>query len=265
MKNLVITISLSVLLFQSCNEVVEPETNDPRVVVEAYLHAGEPVRIEISKEILFKREESDSIFYVSDLDVSVSNGDDTFLLTDEGNGIYTHPHEIDPSKFYSLDFIFDGQSIASGTSIPSKPTGFEAADTDIEVQPFTGGGPPSGGTGSTSESLELTWDNFDFSYYIVVVTNLETNPVAINTSGFSRPSFRSEPLVSDNYEVRSIDFQYYGNHSVILYKVNPEYAALYEDPGDNTLTIKTPFSNIQNGLGIFTAINSDTLYVNVHD
>ena len=52
---------------------------------------------------------------------------------------------------------------------------------------------------------------------------------------------------------------------MVLYKVNPEYAALYEDPGDNSLTIKTPFSNIENGLGIFTAVHSDILYIDVHN
>ncbi len=231
---------------------------EAKVVVKAYLYADTPISIQISKEILFKREESDSVFSIEGLDVTLNDGTKIIQLVDAGNGNYTSSSIIEPSKSYTLNFMYNELNIYSETSIPTKPVDYEGSTSSIEIIAFTGGGPPP-----ASESLELSWTNDDDSYFIVVVTNLEENPILINDSGFQRPSFRSEPIVDDNYEVRSQDFNYLGNHSVILFKVLPEYAALYEDPGDNTLTIKTPFTNVDNGLGIFTAINSDTVFVDV--
>jgi hypothetical protein len=52
-------------------------------------------------------------------------------------------------------------------------------------------------------------------------------------------------------------------HAVILYKLNPEYSTLYDDSGNSSINLKAPYSNITNGLGIFTGMNADTLYLNV--
>jgi len=60
-----------------------------------------------------------------------------------------------------------------------------------------------------------------------------------------------------------MEFKYYGRHYLILYKINPEYAALYESTGNSSQNLRTPNSNIKNAQGIFTAVNSDTLLLNV--
>ncbi|MGC8802585.1 MAG: hypothetical protein ACP5PS_02250 [Bacteroidales bacterium] len=57
---------------------------------------------------------------------------------------------------------------------------------------------------------------------------------------------------------------YYGHNYVILYHLNPEYAALYKFSGNTSLNIKEPTSNIVNALGIFTGINADTLNIYVY-
>lgn len=55
----------------------------------------------------------------------------------------------------------------------------------------------------------------------------------------------------------------YGRHQVIVFRVNHEYAALYQSTGSSTLSLTQPPTNIQNGLGIFTGVSSDTLYFEV--
>ncbi|MEN8251120.1 MAG: DUF4249 family protein [Bacteroidota bacterium] len=254
-------IILAVIALVSCEETELDNLPEARVVMDAILYADQPVSISISKEILFKREEDDNNFAIEGLEVTINDGSQSFVLNDDGNGVYSSDEVVDSTKTYTVEFVYNGDVIFSESNVPSKPKDYVASKTSIEVQPFTGGGPPS----FSSETVDLTWSNDNLSYYIVVITNLETDPILINDSDFERPSFRTEPLVSDNHDVGAMDFKYYGQHSMVLYKVNPEYAALYEDPGDNSLTIKTPFSNVTNGLGIFTAVNSDTLYIDVHD
>jgi len=51
---------------------------------------------------------------------------------------------------------------------------------------------------------------------------------------------------------------------VILYHLNPEYAALYKFSGNTSLDIKEPVTNIENAMGIFTGISADTLKIHVY-
>lgn len=45
--------------------------------------------------------------------------------------------------------------------------------------------------------------------------------------------------------------------------VNDEYVNLYNSLNQDSRELNEPYTNIQNGLGIFTAFNSDTLYLQV--
>ena len=74
----------------------------------------------------------------------------------------------------------------------------------------------------------------------------------------------SEPGIMDFYPINpQRDLQQFGDHRVIVYRVNPEYAALYESASNSSLNISEPPTNINNGLGIFTGISSDTLFFKV--
>ena len=76
--------------------------------------------------------------------------------------------------------------------------------------------------------------------------------------------FISEPLISDFYAIRTQrELLQFGTYQIIVFRVNPEYAALYESSSNSTLSLEEPPSNIVNGLGIFTGVSSDTLYLEV--
>ena len=81
---------------------------------------------------------------------------------------------------------------------------------------------------------------------------------------FRRFNLQTEPEVTDFYRIDPRrQLQQFGLHRVVIYRVNPEYAALYETAGSSTLSITAPPSNIENGRGIFTGVSSDTLYFEV--
>ena len=75
--------------------------------------------------------------------------------------------------------------------------------------------------------------------------------------------FITEPTDLDTYTIRGMTLTQYGTHRVILYKVNDEYAELYEFQEQDSRYFNEPPSNVINGLGIFTAFNSDTIYFEV--
>jgi hypothetical protein len=113
------------------------------------------------------------------------------------------------------------------------------------------------------DPVELNRSNANHDYYIIVVQNIESSPVPTDTVNENRQAFRTEPIQSNTYKLQAMQFKYYGTHNIILYKLNPEYAALYNDNGSNSLNLTSPESNINNGWGIFTGINADTLHIEV--
>jgi hypothetical protein len=58
-------------------------------------------------------------------------------------------------------------------------------------------------------------------------------------------------------------FEYLGTHRIILYRILPDYSALYDVNSNSSQNLTSPDSDIENGLGIFTGINADTLWVEV--
>jgi hypothetical protein len=71
--------------------------------------------------------------------------------------------------------------------------------------------------------------SFSFSYYILVIENMETTLDAIHDFDDSeRPKniFREEPTTDSCIEISSMQFQYYGKHRLILYHVLPDYALI---------------------------------------
>jgi len=116
------------------------------------------------------------------------------------------------------------------------------------------------------DPVSLTWNNPDGSNYIVVIENMEKTLTAIRDFGSNtRPGnmFRKAPTTSSGIEIQSMEFQYYGKHRLILYHVLPDYASLYSDKQSSSQNLTNPSTSIMNGYGIFTALNSDTLYLNV--
>jgi len=56
---------------------------------------------------------------------------------------------------------------------------------------------------------------------------------------------------------------FFGNYKIIIYKVNEEYVNLHENISQSSLNLTEALTNIENGLGIFTGINSTTLTLEV--
>ncbi len=116
------------------------------------------------------------------------------------------------------------------------------------------------------DPVKITWDNPDGSYYLIVVENLETTLEPIRDFGGKEPPghrFKKSPTNSSSEEIREMDFQYFGMHRIILNHVLPDYAALYKQSSTSSQNLTNPSTSITNGYGIFTGLNSDTLYLNI--
>lgn len=264
---------LSIFLLFACEQESVGTTETFTPVVEAYIYAGLPVdSIRITQSISYAQEDS-SAFTLDDLSPLLSDGTNSYLLTSIGNGYYQNLDLIiEAETSYQLSFEYKDKQIQAVTYIPGEKLAQISAE-EVEMEKIEAGSFPGPGAFEPIDPIDISWDNPEGDYYYVLITNTEDNPTYINeilrqrleeTGDLERFRRISEPDIMDFYPINpQRDLQQFGEHRVIVYRVNAEYAALYESSSNSTLNISEPPSNITHGLGIFTGLNSDTLYFNV--
>jgi hypothetical protein len=75
--------------------------------------------------------------------------------------------------------------------------------------------------------------------------------------------FRSAPFRRNEYTLNATTLEKYGQHRVKIYRVNQEYADLYENRNQDSRNLTEPITNVVNGLGIFTAFSYADVYFDV--
>jgi hypothetical protein len=257
----------------ACTEESSLSLDTETAVVQAYLYAGQPIgSIAITQSFSYARESTDLIT-LEDLDIEISDGNQSIPLFHSSEGNYQNlDFKPESGKTYTLTFEHNGEQISSETFIPEKKE-IAISQTSIELEKIEGTGFPGGGFGQgNNEAIEITWENNSEDYYYVVVENIEEDPEFVNdflaeflANGTARRFFRiTEPEITDFHALNTRrDLTQFGTYRIIVYRVNPEYAALYESSGSSSVTIAQPPNNIENGLGIFTGISSDTVFLEV--
>ncbi|MEI6276035.1 MAG: DUF4249 family protein [Prolixibacteraceae bacterium] len=261
MKKIYFCITL--LIMMSCQETVVTGFQD-KPVIESYLYADESPSVKVSKLIPFT---TDMVF--SDMDVNKLLMDITdvtagkkYTLAATGDGVYTNKSlTISAGKTYELSFPYNGQVVTARTIAPAKPQNLRLSATNISIAQMG----QTGGIGmGMPDPVQINWSNDDGSFYFIYVKNVESVKIPIDTKNPNgKDFFREQPTNSNHYELNPRSFKYYGEHRVILYRIEPEYVLYFQENSNSSLSISEIKANVVNGLGIFTAINSVSAYLYV--
>ncbi|MBT4735757.1 MAG: hypothetical protein HOO16_01010, partial [Candidatus Marinimicrobia bacterium] len=73
--------------------------------------------------------------------------------------------------------------------------------------------------------------------------------------------FISEPFIDTSYAMLASTITHFGRHDIVLFHVQTNYVLLYQSSGQNSRDLNEPYNNINGGLGMFTAFNSDTVSI----
>lgn len=252
----------------SCKKKETQEFTDSPII-ESYLEPGALFSIQITRQIPFSSDVTYSSDDIDHLTISVSYSNTTHILNAAGNGKYIDSSiTVSAGTYYTISFNYNKKAVSAYTYIPQKPQSVTQSATTYTITRFVAGsGVPSGGF-SQPTPLTITWANSDNSYYLVVVENMEATLDPIRDFGSNAPPgnrFKKTPTNAANIEIRAQEFQYYGTHRIIIYHVLPDYASLYESTSTSSQNLTNPSTSIINGYGIFTGLNSDTLYVEVQE
>jgi len=262
------------LFFFSCEEEISVLTLDnAKPVITGYLYAGQSIdSIRLTESISYT---SDGTLTVIDgLNVMITNGEENFELNSMGSGYYSYPdHTVKEGLTYEISFEYEGDQVSASTYVNPKKT-ISLSESVLELEKIEFDGTPGGLIGAAPEQIvvDITWDNTESDYYFTIIENTESNPEYVNgviefladNSAIPETFFRSEPEISDVYSINSTrELQYFGNYDITVFRLNPEYAALYESLGSSTISLQEPPSNVENGLGIFTSVTPHHLTLRV--
>jgi hypothetical protein len=121
---------------------------------------------------------------------------------------------------------------------------------------------PSGST--IPDPVEITFSNYDQSYYLATVECIDTNLVPVYKDSIpDNDMFSSIPVNGTQINIEPMRIRYFGMNRIIIYHINPEYATFFTQQASTSQNYQDPPTNIDNGLGIFTGINADTLFLKV--
>ena len=245
-----------------CDSCTETSNTEPKFVVEAYIFAGEPINdIRIKEQISIGQPDSlESI--ISNADVLLIKNDQTYSLDFE-NGNYKYLGNdliVAPGDKFTLEVTVGDRTASAETIVPPSTTGLTISESTITIPKivlsFT----------LIEELTELfwnarttvSWDNQNEDLHFVVIESVEQNNDALFPTGFPQDAkdflsefkFTPEALEVDSFNVIGIAFDSYGRHRAKVYRVNQEYADLFDNPKQDSRDLTSPPSNIVNGFGI---------------
>lgn len=266
MKNTIYLLTLITLLTSCSKELTTPLDSEKIAVVESYLVAGDStITVNVSKLLPFSTDTNEVKEYISGLQLQI-NG---YNIKETSTGIYQLKLKnacIEPGITYELKFRYYDDSVTSSTVIPEKPANFALSETILYTDRITSSS--TGFGGGPMEDIEVTWDNDDDSYYYLMVEYLESTPDYINylMEDLDISLNQSEaPVQSAGARIGMRNLNFFGHYRVVLFKVNKDFADLYQHLTSNSNNLTNPVTAITNGYGVFTGMSSDTAFIEVRE
>jgi hypothetical protein len=233
-------------------------------IVQACIEPGTHISVNVSRKTPYDESEKLSDLDINSFQMKIRFAGTWYSLVSAGNGRYTDTSGVIPviaDSSYSLSFDYNGLDVTSSTTVPLKPHGVSQSVTSvsmaqIDLDNFTWTKPP--------DPIEISFSNNDASYYFLTVECIEITRIPIYKDSIPSNDIMSTPPETGKtiyFNPRNI--RYFGHNRIILYHITPEYANCFTQQESTTQNYQQPPTNIQNGLGFFTGINADTLFLNV--
>ena len=276
MKKLIkIMFVICVFTNLSCEDIPDFNQYEVKPVVEAFISEGEPVDdIYLKKTVPFNKESDTDSNFISDAIITINGNGQNYILSpvkdQPGRYLYDgNDFSVNVGEEYFLSFEYENRIISSTTTIPKKPEGIDLSPKSIYIPAINSLSDLRNFRETFQKTINITWDNSDGSYYYLLIENIENNPQSIDPTDVLGGlginfEFTTSPTQENFIELRPlIHYTQYGTHKATIYHVNEEYALLYETSTQDSRDLNEPFTNINNGLGIFSGFSSREVFFEV--
>ena len=246
-----------------------PETPDT-FVVQAFLFAGEPVtEVTVTGVLPIDADSTALAAPIPDARITIFREAAPFDLAPTGGepGRYHYPGDdlaVEIGDIFALEASYGDRTATAETVVPVPPHGLTLSTTVMAPPEFgvRGGGFQPG----AEEAMVLRWENSAGAFHYVVVDNLEAEPAPFAESPFGGAftrRFVQRPTAADSTLINARSLTHYGRHRIRLYRVNEEYADLYQGLNQDSRDLNEPPSNVRGALGVFSAFSADSAFFEV--
>ncbi len=250
----------------SCESESPIEPDYEQVVIQAYLYAGESIRdIKISKTLPMGTE-ADKQPVINDASVRLLKNNRSYELTPSaGDSGYYHyggtDLAVEEGDNFTIQVDYFGRQATGSTIVPAPPASVTHSNDTIYIpvrfNPF------QFIFDTTRHQIRISWETESDAMYFVKMENIEEDPdsVATRIPPKGLPGrMVALPMNQNFYIILFEDITHYGRHKVTVYRINQEYVDLYISRHQNSRELNEPLTNIHDGLGVFSAFNSEVFY-----
>jgi hypothetical protein len=240
----------------SCGETLMDYSIDTKTpIVESYLQEGaNSLTIKAYSMEIYLQDDYILSKPIGGLKINVNEQE----LTETSSGTYSLDlgnDVIRESQKYDLQFEYNGKTVEASTTVP-------APVSNLRVDPESLAQSSSWYFGDSSDTTEVvvTWDDPDNSYYQVYIESPNTSDMpSIGVFG----QRMMQPFRGNTHRATAREFRSTGSHWIYVYRVDKDYADLYERISSSDLA--NPASSIRNAFGIFTALSVARVQVWVYE
>jgi hypothetical protein len=262
-------LAILMLFTLSCLEV--EQSQDSNFVVEGYLYTGERVKdFRIKSLVSLDNPEGESEI-ISNAEVNlIKDGIEYSLAFNSLSGKYEDPSGnliIGSVDELLLEVQVNDRVATAITQVPTPPMGMALSKDQMVIPEINSAADFIGNDPLADAEIFMEWDNPKHELHYVVIefrSNL-LRPILppdvqeVVDGILEDFAIISPPDTISNYTISGALLPSYGPYVVKLYKVNQEYADLYESEEQDSRDLNDPPSNMINARGIFTAFAGDSL------
>ncbi|MDR2388256.1 MAG: hypothetical protein LBD89_00510 [Tannerellaceae bacterium] len=240
----------ALLTVASCGQaLMQPEAGVPDPVVECYLEEGKNL---IRLKVYTLEEYIGEDFVLSKPVAGLQPRVNDRTLEETSPGSYAldlGEDTIRGGQEFRLGFSYEGRQVSAVTVAPSPPTGLKIEPSTIV---FSAWGAYFGASAEDTTEIVLSWEDPGGDFYQLYIVSPGSSTV--NTSSGPVPGRRMmQPFRGNRQVLRPMDFPAAGYYTIYLYRVNKDYAELYERISSTDLA--NPVSFVENAMGVFTSLS----------
>jgi Domain of unknown function (DUF4249) len=271
--SILLQISILSLFSLQCSQ--EEKVTD-NYVVEAYIYSNEAVKnIKITETLPIQT--TDTIAPpIKDATVVLKKANKEYTLQfDEKTKTYFYPQsdlEVKPNDVFTIMVKSKNRTATASTVVPLATKGLNLSDNKIHIPQIQINLYTRAQVTAlfASARLNVNWDNTDNQLHFISVESLDkfdpifpsNFPPSVITL-FRTFRFVSAPNRLNTYQIIGLSLETYGRYRVKVYRVNKEYADLFENQRQDSRDLNQPPSNITNAFGLFSAFASDSAFFEV--
>ena len=255
-------------LLPGCEEDTGYAPDYQQVVLQAYLYAGDSINdIRVTKTIPIG-DENGILPPICDASVKLIKNDIEYALvpsaTDSGYYEYNgYDLIVEEGDIFTLRVEYFSKVATGSTTVPPPPNGVTLSNDTLEIPSYFD--PRTFKFDSTKHQIRVSWEIAEDAMYFIDIENIEEDPDSVSMPIPPRGipgRMVAMPLNQSSYVILFEDIRYYGMHKVTVYRINKEYVDLYISRNQNTRELNEPLTNIADGLGVFSAFNSEVFFFN---